>query len=150
MECMKQEFTITTLEDWKLLAKDIAKLLKPGHIFALKGDLGAGKTTFVQALAEAMGSKNQPKSPTFSLMRTYGVKTASGIKRLIHVDAYRIETDEDFRVLDLDEELATGDAVLALEWPERVEGWIKKHEKQVLMFSIVQKWGTRVATLEQA
>ena len=67
---MKQEFTITTLEDWRTLAKGLAKILKPGHIFALKGDLGAGKTTFVQALAEAMGSTSTPKSPTFSLMRT--------------------------------------------------------------------------------
>ncbi|MCA9389296.1 MAG: tRNA (adenosine(37)-N6)-threonylcarbamoyltransferase complex ATPase subunit type 1 TsaE [Candidatus Magasanikbacteria bacterium] len=146
---MKQAFTITTLSDWETLAKDIAKILVPGQIFALQGDLGAGKTTFVQALAAAMGSKSAPKSPTFSLMRTYSVKTTSGIKRLIHVDAYRIESDEDFRVLDLDEELAGGDAILALEWPERVEGWIKKHEKQVLMFSIVQEGETRHVTLEQ-
>ncbi|MCA9390797.1 MAG: tRNA (adenosine(37)-N6)-threonylcarbamoyltransferase complex ATPase subunit type 1 TsaE [Candidatus Magasanikbacteria bacterium] len=146
---MKQAFTITTLSDWETLAKDIAKILTPGNIFALRGDLGAGKTTFVQALAAAMGSKSAPKSPTFSLMRTYSVKTSSGIKRLIHVDAYRIESDEDFRVLDLDEELAGGDAILALEWPERVEGWIKKHEKQVLMFSIVQEGETRHVTLER-
>lgn len=146
---MKQTFTITTLNDWETLAKDIAKILTPGDIFALRGDLGAGKTTFVQALAAAMGSKSAPKSPTFSLMRTYSVKTSSGIKRLIHVDAYRIESDEDFRVLDLDEELAGGDAILALEWPERVEGWIKKHEKQVLMFSIVQEGETRHVTLER-
>lgn len=146
---MKQTFTITTLNDWQTLAKDIAKILTPGDIFALRGDLGAGKTTFVQALAAAMGSKSAPKSPTFSLMRTYSVKTSSGIKRLIHVDAYRIESDEDFRVLDLDEELAGGDAILALEWPERVEGWIKKHEKQVLMFSIVQEGETRHVTLER-
>ncbi|HPF95635.1 MAG TPA: tRNA (adenosine(37)-N6)-threonylcarbamoyltransferase complex ATPase subunit type 1 TsaE [bacterium] len=146
---MTQTFTITTLNDWEALAKDIAKILVPGQIFALQGDLGAGKTTFVQALAAAMGSKSAPKSPTFSLMRTYSVKTTSGIKRLIHVDAYRIESDEDFRVLDLDEELAGGDAILALEWPERVEGWIKKHEKQVLMFSIVQEGETRHVTLEQ-
>ena len=146
---MKQTFTITTLNDWETLAKDIAKILTPGNIFALRGDLGAGKTTFVQALAAAMGSKSAPKSPTFSLMRTYSVKTSSGIKRLIHVDAYRIESDEDFRVLDLDEELAGGDAILALEWPERVEGWIKKHEKQVLMFSIVQEGEKRHVTLER-
>jgi tRNA threonylcarbamoyl adenosine modification protein YjeE len=74
----------------------------------------------VQALAKALGAKGVPRSPTFSLMRTYQVGKRIGIKRLIHVDAYRLESLGDAHALGLDEELAGNDTVLAIEWAEKL------------------------------
>lgn len=119
---------IKTIDDWKVLAKTIAPELKPGMILALSGPLGAGKTTFVQALAHELGAKDNPRSPTFSLVRTYkvGARYIVPLRRLVHVDAYRIEKSEDMLPLNLDEELATPGSIIALEWPENVEAWLKK------------------------
>lgn len=122
-------------QDWSRVARRVAAALKPGSIFALQGPLGAGKTAFVQALAKELGAKRTPKSPTFSMLRTYPVKHGS-VRRMIHVDAYRIEDETDLIPLDLDAELSDGDAILVLEWPEQVKGWLKKRTHQVLSIKI--------------
>src|SRR5574337_1692541 len=108
---------IKQIEDWQSIADEVIKELKPGAIITLSGPLGAGKTTFVQVLAKALGAKALPKSPTFSLIRTYGVRHApTGIRRLIHVDAYRLEHPEDARPLNLDEERREPGTILVIEW----------------------------------
>jgi len=114
------KFIVSRVEDWDVVAKAIAEQLKPGMAVRLTGPLGAGKTTLVQALAKVLGAKSVPRSPTFSLMRTYQVGKRIGIKRLIHVDAYRLESASDAHALGLDEELVGGDTVLAVEWAEKL------------------------------
>ncbi|MBI4138681.1 tRNA (adenosine(37)-N6)-threonylcarbamoyltransferase complex ATPase subunit type 1 TsaE [Candidatus Uhrbacteria bacterium] len=121
-----QRFTIPTENDWEPLAEYLASRLKPGDAVALSGPLGAGKTTFVQHLARALGVKKIPSSPTFALMRSYSIPGRRQLKRLLHVDAYRIDDERDILALDLDDELSDGRAALVLEWPEHVPRWIKK------------------------
>jgi len=132
-----KRWKIQTGEAWSGVAKDVAALLRPGDVLALQGVLGAGKTTFVQALAAAMGAGKTPKSPTFSMLRTYAVQQGV-IRRLLHVDAYRIEREADLAPLDLDDELADGDAVLVLEWPEHVPQWLKSHSVKTLQICITK------------
>lgn len=141
----KHAWTVPDEQGWEIVAFDIASQLKPGDILTLKGPLGAGKTTFVQALAKTLGATRVPKSPTFSLLRTYPVRHGV-IARLLHVDAYRIDRETDLRPLDLDAELADGDAVLVLEWPENVPGWLKRHPHHMLNIRFMKKG--RKATLE--
>ncbi len=129
-----QHFTVTTLEDWKLVAETVAQSLTPGSILALSGPLGVGKTTFVQALALALGASRSPKSPTFALVRSYPI-TRGKLKRLVHVDAYRIDKPEDMRTLNLDEELGEPGTVMAIEWPENAEDWINQHQNTVRTLS---------------
>ncbi|MCI0479547.1 tRNA (adenosine(37)-N6)-threonylcarbamoyltransferase complex ATPase subunit type 1 TsaE [Candidatus Uhrbacteria bacterium] len=117
-------FRVTDEEAWSEVADHVASDLKPGDILALSGPLGAGKTTFVQALATALGAVRRPQSPTFALMRSYPVKRGK-LARLLHVDAYRIAHPREILALDLDEELADGTTALAVEWPENVEAWMK-------------------------
>jgi tRNA threonylcarbamoyladenosine biosynthesis protein TsaE len=127
---------VPSAADWDVLASELAGSLKPGDILALSGPLGAGKTTFVQALARALGIKRIPQSPTFSLMRSYELPRAvHGIKRLLHVDAYRIEQASDLLALDLDEELSGGETVLVIEWPEKVKKWLST--KSAIRLTIV-------------
>lgn len=120
------KFIVSRVEDWEVVAQAIAEQLKPGMAVRLMGPLGAGKTTLVQALAKVLGAKGVPRSPTFSLMRTYQVGKRIGIRRLIHIDAYRLESASDAHALGLDEELVEGDTVLAIEWAENLGALLKE------------------------
>lgn len=126
----KTSFAVTDVSGWSKVASSVTKFLKPGIILAISGPLGAGKTTFVQALAKTLGIERIPQSPTFALMRSYPIPRSSAfykiVQRLIHVDAYRIEDERDVLALDLDEELADGKSILVLEWPEKVPSWLKR------------------------
>lgn len=102
-------------------------------ILALKGDLGAGKTTFVQALAKRLKIEGTLQSPTYVLMKTYplvGPVTSFGaprrFNRLIHIDAYRLEKPEDFAALKPEEFLNDPKALVVVEWPEKLGAALPK------------------------
>lgn len=81
-----------------------------------------------------------PKSPTFGLLRVHELPFAfQGVKRLMHVDAYRIEEEGDLMALNLEEELSMGDAVCVLEWPEQVQNWLKGYKGKVIWMEITLK-----------
>ncbi len=90
-------------------------------LVALSGDLGAGKTTLVQALSRALGVEEPVVSPTYVLMKSYPLKHQRW-ERLIHVDFYRLEKPEELEPLKLGEVLADPKNFVCLEWPERAEG----------------------------
>lgn len=104
------------------LARALADILKPGDLLLLSGELGAGKTTFIRALAVALNhDPREVSSPTFVLAHEY---TAPNATTLIHIDAYRLSTDDDEALLGWDE-LLRADAIAAIEWPERIpEEWL--------------------------
>lgn len=92
-------------------------------ILALSGNLGAGKTTLVQELALAMGVKEQVTSPTFVVMKQYQV-THPVFLELIHIDAYRIEKEEEMTVLGFSNLLKNPDTLICIEWPEKISSLI--------------------------
>jgi tRNA threonylcarbamoyladenosine biosynthesis protein TsaE len=95
--------------------------LQAGDVICLQGDLGAGKTTFVQGVAEGWGSRDSVSSPTFIIVNVYrGV----GDKQLFHMDAYRLDSTSEAEELDLDSMLSRGP--LLIEWPERMERLIPR------------------------
>ncbi len=96
---------------------------KRATILALYGNLGAGKTTFIQGLAKALGIKGQIISPTFVIEKIYRApKSAkSFFKNLIHIDAYRLDTGGDLLKLGFAELVQDPKNLVALEWSERVE-----------------------------
>lgn len=87
-------------------------------VLALSGDLGAGKTTFVQALAKELGVKEIVQSPTYVLMKRYQT-TNPKFQTLIHVDLYRLEKPEEFATLKPEEFLNNSCNLVCIEWPER-------------------------------
>src|SRR5258706_203879 len=89
--------------------------LQSGDVICLQGNLGAGKTTFVQGLAEGWGSLDSVSSPTFILVNVY--RRADGAQ-LFHLDTYRLESVPEAEELDLDSMLMDG--ALIVEWPERL------------------------------
>jgi tRNA threonylcarbamoyladenosine biosynthesis protein TsaE len=90
-------------------------LLGKGDIVCLDGDLGSGKTTFVQGVAAGWGSADMVTSPTFVLVNEY--RRPDGI-RLYHLDAYRLECGREAEDLDIDSMIETG--VLIIEWAGRI------------------------------
>ena len=94
----------------------LGALLKTGDVIHLIGDLGSGKTTFIQGLASGWGSTNQVTSPTFVIINVYS--RADG-KKLYHMDAYRLNSIDEATALDIDEMLDSGPIVI--EWAERIE-----------------------------
>lgn len=102
-------------------------------IVYLNGDLGAGKTTFVQELAREYGIEGAVPSPTYVLMRSYDIPQGSGrtsfgtprrYKKIVHIDAYRLEKPAEFKALRPEEFLNDPGALVLIEWPERAEGLV--------------------------
>jgi tRNA threonylcarbamoyladenosine biosynthesis protein TsaE len=102
-------------EQTRCLGVRLGALLQTGDVVCLQGELGAGKTTFVQGLAQGWGSLDAVSSPTFVIVNLY--RRADGTQ-LFHFDTYRLDSAPEAEELDLDAMLQQG--VLIIEWPERM------------------------------
>jgi len=133
-----KKIILKTEKDTQKLAQQIAKKLKGGEILALSGDLGAGKTTFTQYLAKALGVKEHVNSPTFVIMRIY--KTSRHpFQFLAHVDAYRLDSENELEYLGLDQYIGQPHAITVIEWAEKIKKELKKNKKVVhLDFKVVK------------
>ena len=111
----------SSLEDTAKVAKEFAKTLRGGEVVALSGELGAGKTTFVQSLARALGVKESVTSPTFIIMSVYDLpKKVRGIETLCHIDAYRLTHGKELHAIGVEDYRRRKFVVTLIEWPERV------------------------------
>src|SRR5688572_3021930 len=121
--CAKLRAGITTesAEETRTLAAELAAALPADIVLALHGDMGVGKTTFVQGLAQGLGVKEQVTSPTFAIYSVYQGVT----RKLVHLDAYRLENGAQLEALLL-EEFLTSPWCLAVEWPEKTGAWLPK------------------------
>lgn len=118
---MKTYITKSTDETINL-GETIGKTVKGSTLIALHGDLGSGKTTFVQGLAKGLGIKKRLISPTFIILRTYEIKLKSLKKgsRFYHVDLYRTQSQDDIRGIGLDEIIKGNQDIVAIEWAEKL------------------------------
>jgi tRNA threonylcarbamoyladenosine biosynthesis protein TsaE len=132
------EFFSRSADQTRRVGMRIGAMLHTGDLVCLQGDLGAGKTTLVQGLAQGWGSADAVSSPTFVLVNVYRKPEGAS---LFHLDTYRIDSTSEAEELDLDMMLAQG--TLVIEWAERVQAilpdenlWIKLEyldEEQRLM-----------------
>ncbi len=113
-----------------LKTKEIGKLfgqsLKEGVIISLVGDLGGGKTTFVQGLGMGLGIRERITSPSFVLMKRYKVNAREPIKYLCHIDCYRLEKAQDILGIGYREIIKEKDAVIVIEWANRIKKYLPK------------------------
>lgn len=109
------KFIIDNVEEMKMFAAHIASLLLPGDVVLLEGDLGAGKTTFTQGVAVALGVKKNVNSPTFTIIKEY-----KGKYPLYHMDVYRLGPDSE-EDLGFDEYFY-GEGISIVEWAHLIEG----------------------------
>lgn len=115
------EKTTKSAEETKKFAAEFAEKLKGGEILCLYGELGSGKTTFVQGLAKGLGIKKRILSPTFILMRSYLIDSQT-TNQFHHVDLYRIDKPRDVEMLGLQEIFNNPQDIVAIEWAERIKG----------------------------
>lgn len=97
----------------------LGRSLPPGAVLAFEGDLGAGKTTFIKAIARGLGVAGPASSPTYALVHRY----QGGRGPVFHLDCFRLRSPEEAADLDWEGLLREGDAIL-VEWPERAGPWL--------------------------
>ncbi len=114
------------------LGQDVGKTIKNSTLIALYGDLGSGKTTFVQGFAKGLGIEKRLISPTFIIMRTYEIKgkrqrakgkntiQKSKMGKFYHVDLYRTQNGDDIRGIGLDEIIKNNQDIVVVEWAEKL------------------------------
>lgn len=120
---MKDCYKVESVEETWGVAREFAHCLKPGDVVCLEGDLGAGKTTFTQALAAELGAAGRVASPTFCIVREHPIEKNRAVmpsapSLIVHMDLYRLNGEEDVEAIGWDDYLARG-AVIIVEWPER-------------------------------
>jgi|SRR5665647_1844556 len=109
---------IFTLEEIGVAAKKVLAITAGHKVFAIHGEMGAGKTTFIHALCEAMGVHDNISSPTFSIINQY--KTIEG-EIIYHMDLYRLKDEEEAISSGVEDCLFSGNTCL-VEWPEKALG----------------------------
>lgn len=114
-----------SLEEFNQAAIHFTELIAPrsegATIVNLSGDLGAGKTTFVQAIGQFLGIPDTIKSPTFTIMQAYSLPEGgkTPFKRIVHIDAYRLEKPEQIEHVDWSVLQKDKDNLIFVEWPEK-------------------------------
>jgi tRNA threonylcarbamoyladenosine biosynthesis protein TsaE len=151
------EFFSRSPEQTRRIGMRLGSVVQSGDVVCLQGDLGAGKTTFVQGVAQGWGSLDLASSPTFILVNIY---RGADHSQLFHLDGYRLDSPPEAEELDLDSMLAEGP--MFIEWPERLGSlipsehlWIKlthmaEEQRQMLFKSNGVRYDTLLAELQQA
>lgn len=159
------EKVVTTLEAFEEEAARFARSLAPSPrgatLVTLSGELGAGKTAFSKAIAKTLGVEEVVTSPTFVLEKIYPIRKledsrsngagllgglASKFKRLVHIDAYRLESGEDLAPLGFDELMQDAENLILLEWPEKVAEALPQASEKLSL--IAQEDGSRTISYD--
>lgn len=118
------EILSKNLKETESFAKNFLQSLKKDNkkavVIGLHGNLGSGKTTFVQFIAQELGIKENITSPTFVIEKIYKVGGFKWPQKLIHIDAYRLQKSEDLKSLGFEEILDDSEGLVLIEWPENV------------------------------
>jgi len=130
---------LRSAEETEQFGYELAHALGPNTILAIQGDLGAGKTTFVQGLAKGLGVLDVVQSPTFTYLQIYEGTTLS----LYHFDLYRLEKESDFIGLGFEEVFDAG-GIVAIEWPSRIASLLPSFAQEII-FSHAE--GQRTVTI---
>ena len=129
---MNNQVTLKSLEDTKNLGIELAAKIqqtknKEAFIIFLVGDLGTGKTTLVKEIIHALGSNDQVKSPTFTIIEPYEL----ALETIYHMDLYRINDSSELESIGLEEYLNEPNAIIFIEWPENSFGYLKKFNMKI-------------------
>jgi tRNA threonylcarbamoyl adenosine modification protein YjeE len=128
------EVSTHSLEEFNAEAARFARELSPHEdgatVVALSGDLGAGKTTYVQQVAKEFSVEDQVNSPTFVIEKVYACSQGPFAK-LVHIDAYRLKSAQELAVLGWRELIADKGNLLLIEWAENVSDALPPHTQKV-------------------
>ncbi|MFA5052292.1 MAG: tRNA (adenosine(37)-N6)-threonylcarbamoyltransferase complex ATPase subunit type 1 TsaE [Patescibacteria group bacterium] len=136
------------VETFKIGLK-LAKNLTHGHIFALIGDMGGGKTYFAKGFARGLGIHGMINSPTFVLMKTYKINKGA-LRTLCHVDAYRLRRIGEVLDVGLREYVGRKDTVLLVEWADKLRPLLRNLPLTVIRFAYVSRTDRRITIQKNA
>ena len=136
------DFHITTLHDLKAPAIYLADLLNEHKIVALAGQMGAGKTTFVQTILKSIGVEELEGSPTYSLINEY---QSSLLGKVYHLDLYRLNAIEEVYDIGI-EELLYQNVVCFIEWPEKMHEMLP--DNTIWVYLRVEEDLSRIITIK--
>lgn len=132
MEAKTAEHRAAFEETARTYARSLAARGAGACVVALHGELGAGKTTFVQYVADELGITAAVTSPTFVIQKTYPISDGThGFHTLVHIDAYRLAGAADLAVLDWEETIADPGNLICIEWAARVESALPPQTKHL-------------------
>ena len=117
----------------RVLSERLVPKASGATLVTLSGELGAGKTSFTQALAKAYGIEEHVTSPTFVLEKVYQLAKDKSFRRLVHIDAYRLKSGEELSALGWDELMKDARTLVVLEWPEMVADGLPKADVAILL-----------------
>jgi tRNA threonylcarbamoyladenosine biosynthesis protein TsaE len=141
MTATPTEFVTHSSAETIALGRKLVSLLAPPKFLILHGDLGAGKTTLVKGIAEALDAAepDEVTSPTFTLVHEYeGTREDHGKRtpvRLYHLDLYRIDSERQLETLGLDD-LQTEDSIVLVEWGEKFPSVVKRSQGEIVMTAL--------------
>jgi tRNA threonylcarbamoyladenosine biosynthesis protein TsaE len=142
---IKSHSPLETKKTGEILAKKILKSKndKKAKVLALEGDLGGGKTTFLQGFAKGLGVKDKILSPTFVLMKKFEIPKNKKFKNFYHLDCYRIKNSKEILELEFKEIVFNPQNIIAIEWAERIKG-ILPSNKILLKFIFLNKKNRKI------
>lgn len=117
---MQTDVRIDSAAAMHRFGREFAARLRPGDVVLIHGDLGAGKTTLTQGVAEGLGVEGAVQSPTFTLVREHEGRAM----RLYHLDLYRLDDPDELENIGYETYLDPPDGVSLIEWPERAGEWL--------------------------
>lgn len=119
------------LEETQKIASDFVANINHSEnkatVVGLYGDLGAGKTSFTQGVAKALGITENIVSPTFIIMKFYDIPENKNFENLIHIDSYRLDNADELDQLGWQKIISNPKNLVLIEWPERVESIMPEH-----------------------
>ena len=115
------EFEVNSIEETTKLGKELGKILNPGDIICLTGDLGTGKTHITKGISEGLGITDNITSPTITIVNEYN----SGRLKLYHFDVYRVSDPDEIYAIGFDDYIF-GDGVSIIEWANYIEEILPK------------------------
>ncbi len=109
----------------------LGRAVSPGDVLTFEGDLGAGKTTFIKAIARGLGVTTPASSPTYALVHRYQGRRGP----VFHLDCFRLRAPEEAADLDWEGLVGEGDAIL-VEWPERAGPWLPRPTRRFRLYHL--------------
>lgn len=146
---MQTTFLLNSLTDTADFARRMAREVQPGYHIGLVGPLGAGKTTFVQTFAQALGAQTIPESPTFVLRQAYPLPDG---RQLVHVDLYRLEDPvslEDLAQIGILDDWHNPQTIIVIEWADKCPQ-IQDQFAALVRFEVNSATDSRIARLERS
>jgi tRNA threonylcarbamoyladenosine biosynthesis protein TsaE len=127
---MKRDFRTASAEETIALGRELAEELARARVVLLRGDLGAGKTTFTKGVAEGLDAASQDEvtSPTFTLIHEY----RGPHNTVFHIDLYRIENERELATLGLDDLMNEEGNLLLIEWGDKFPRLLRDHDAEII------------------